>query len=386
MASRLKMLFLAFALLGGLYGLSAWSSYQAKKRELVKHGVLHLSEQAVQPGLNLFCSMNQPRAFLVDMQGRPVHSWRGRGNDPRGWHYVRLGEGGNLYSVMTDTDVRLTDWNSKIIWRRQGRFHHDVDVSQSGRVYTLARKDERVLFQGREVRILNDYITVLDAHGKIAQEISLYSLVQDLIPEELMLAAEQYAVEKAPRYLQNDTPADIFHANTLQYIGSQYTGEVFQPGQVLVGIRELHRAVVVDLEQEKRVWEWGNGELQKPHHPNLLANGNLLVFDNGVSRGYSRVLELDPATKEIVWSYGERESERFYSAYRGGAQRLANGNTLIAIGEAGEAIEVTPTGEKVWHFRTTRWKNKKKERRETLYRITRIEDVARLLEFKQPIS
>ncbi|MCB0334100.1 MAG: hypothetical protein KDD55_11410, partial [Bdellovibrionales bacterium] len=97
MSSRLTMLLFAVGLLTGVFGLSRWSSYEARKRELAKYGVLLLSEQEVQPGLNLYCSMNQPRAFLIDMHGRLVHQWRGRGNDPRGWHYVKLGEKGNLY-------------------------------------------------------------------------------------------------------------------------------------------------------------------------------------------------------------------------------------------------------------------------------------------------
>ncbi|MCB0333887.1 MAG: aryl-sulfate sulfotransferase, partial [Bdellovibrionales bacterium] len=298
----------------------------------------------------------------------------------------KLGEKGNLYAVMTDTDFRLTDWNSKILWRTEGRFHHDVDISETGEVYTLARKDERVPFEGREIRILNDYITVLDPSGNITEEVSLYSLVQDLIPREVMLAAEKYAIEKAPGFLQNDTPSDIFHTNTIQHIAKDDSRGVFQEGDVLIGIRELNAVVVVDLEKKTRVWEWGKDELQKPHHPHFLSNGHILVFDNGVTRGYSRILEFNPASNKIVWSYGEKESERFYSAYRGGAQRLANGNTLIAIGEAGEAIEVTPTGEKVWHFQNPRWKNEKKKLRETLYRITRVVGAEGLLSVELPFS
>ena len=40
--------------------------------------------------------------------------------------------------------------------------------------------------------------------------------------------------------------------------------------------------------------------------PTMLASGNVLVFDNGVWRGYSRVIEMEPATSEIVWSYQEK--------------------------------------------------------------------------------
>ena len=79
------------------------------------------------------------------------------------------------------------------------------------------------------------------------------------------------------------------------------------------------------------------------------GHDGLLVFDNGVRRSWSRVLEVEPLRERVVWSYGEKEGEKFfYSRARGSSQRLPNGNTLIALSEEGEAIEVTPDGRRVW--------------------------------------
>jgi hypothetical protein len=33
----------------------------------------------------------------------------------------------------------------------------------------------------------------------------------------------------------------------------------------------------------------------------MLPNGHIMVYDNGTRRGYSRVIELDPLSAEIVW-------------------------------------------------------------------------------------
>ena len=73
----------------------------------------------------------------------------------------------------------------------------------------------------------------------------------------------------------------------------------------------------------------------------LPGAGNLLLFDNGGAAGYgdpspispkgdtiyqratSRVLEIDPVTLSLVWSYAAPD---FYSFNISGAQRLANGN------------------------------------------------------------
>jgi hypothetical protein len=92
------------------------------------------------------------------------------------------------------------------------------------------------------------------------------------------------------------------------------------------------------------------------------------VFDNGGGSGYggtdrtsnspnrytrdwSRVLEFDPVTLEIVWQYGsESGDDRYFSRFISSAQRLPNGNTLITIGNERRIIEVTPDKQVVWEY------------------------------------
>ena len=72
------------------------------------------------------------------------------------------------------------------------------------------------------------------------------------------------------------------------------------------------------------------------------------------SRDSSRVIEIDPITKNIVWSYDANDSgERlltFFSPFISGMHRLPNGNTLIDEGAFGRFFEVTPEGEIVWEY------------------------------------
>jgi hypothetical protein len=97
--------------------------------------------------------------------------------------------------------------------------------------------------------------------------------------------------------------------------------------------------------------------------------GNLLVFNNGRGRpngDHSSVDEIrlprdltqsaklkatvnsdDP---ERVWSFSGSGADRFYSAHISGAQRLANGNTLVCVGEFGRIFEVTSSGRIVWDY------------------------------------
>jgi outer membrane protein assembly factor BamB len=82
----------------------------------------------------------------------------------------------------------------------------------------------------------------------------------------------------------------------------------------------------------------------------VLENGNVLIFDNGVRRQWSRVVEVDPRSGRIVWEYRAPEATAFFTRSRGGAQRLPNGNTLITESNRGHAFEVTAGGEIVWDF------------------------------------
>lgn len=101
----------------------------------------------------------------------------------------------------------------------------------------------------------------------------------------------------------------------------------------------------------------------------LPGEGHVLVFNNGGNRpdgSYSSVDELvlpvdadgryesksgaayGPAGP--VWSYTAPKKTDFYSFFISGAQRLANGNTLICSGASGTIFEVTPESEVVWKY------------------------------------
>jgi hypothetical protein len=80
-----------------------------------------------------------------------------------------------------------------------------------------------------------------------------------------------------------------------------------------------------------------------------IANGNIILFDNGNFRTplFSRALEyqLDEVNKvaTLVWQY--RKTPDIYGQSMGSVQRLRNGNTLICWGQINPNFtEVTPAG------------------------------------------
>jgi DNA-binding transcriptional LysR family regulator len=112
---------------------------------------------------------------------------------------------------------------------------------------------------------------------------------------------------------------------------------------------------MIERASGKVVWALSSPPLAQQHDPRPLPNGNLLIFDNGTHRRdhpatFSRVIEVDPRTSAIVWEYTDPSLFEFFSPYISGAQRLANGNTLICEGCHGRIFEVTPEREVVWEF------------------------------------
>lgn len=194
---------------------------------------------------------------------------------------------------------------------------------------------------------------------------------------------------------------DWMHINSMSVLGPNkwYDGgdERFHPDNIIWDGRETNIIAIIDKKTGKIVWKIGpdydtSKELKKlgwiigQHHAHMIprglpGEGNILVFDNGgwagygipnpgaptgrmsALRDYSRILEIDPTTLKIVWQYTPVEagyvhpvdSNRFYSPFISGAQRLPNGNTLITEGSGGRLIEVTANHELVWEYISPYW-------------------------------
>jgi hypothetical protein len=274
----------------------------------------------------------------------------------------------------------VLDWDSNIKWRKRMRFHHDISVAENNDIYTLVSKNEWVFKFWLPFPIANDYIVVLSPKGQIKREISLLGLLKNEMPFKNFIKIYLWLIK--PRNIKGiirrsrnvpQPPSEILHANSIEIIDRDIAG-LCKKGDLLVSASNLDLIAILDIEKGKVIWKWGQGELSKQHHPVLLKNGNILIFDNGVKRGYSRIVELNPLTKEIVWEYKSHPPATFFSSSRGANQRLPNGNTLITESDKGHVFEVTYDGEMVWEFYDPQIKEVSKERA-TIYRMMRITDL-----------
>jgi hypothetical protein len=331
-----------------------------------RDGTLVLDSSRASPGYSLYTLLSSCTAELVDLRGRTVHRWYLK--RCKGWHQVELLPDGTLLAVGSERRAKRAlwrlSWGGDVLLNVRLPAHHDIELTPSGRLLTLTLERRKARFLGREHEIRDDYLTLLDENGATLEKISLFALFQ---PER----------EAGPFRMTNarfQGALDLFHTNSIEWMNRPElfgTSPFYDRDFVLISVRHQDQVAIVDWRRKRLVWWWGRGELSGPHDASLLANGHVLIFDNGLGRGWSRVVEVDPASRQIVWQFRADPPESFHSSALGGAQRLPNGNTLIASSESGEAFEVTAAGEVVWKFATPH-KNEKGQRR-TFVRMKRYE-------------
>jgi hypothetical protein len=330
-------------------------------------GVLYHDAEKSHQGYNFYSTLSSGEAYLMDMDGRIVHRWiyphhqRERGTD----HAILL-ENGDVIILKEHREVVRLDWNSRLLWRKSLLAHHDVSPAPDGSFYAILRhmkphRGLKVFFPGI-AHITGDGEPIdrwsafddLESMKDVLDTRSFLDSILDNMTADRVSPSRPVG-RKRPLPQARIQKYDYFHMNAINVIGADMTarmGAPFRRGNLLVCFRNVNQVAVLEQGTYRLLWAWGEGELQWPHHPTLLDNGHILIFDNGVRRGYSRIVELDPATGDIVWQYISDPPGDFFSHTRGSAQRLPNGNTLVCESDKGAAFEVTASGEVVW-----RWQN-----------------------------
>lgn len=351
-------------------------------QDIEKSGVTKHNSQVAFTGLNLYHSRSLQEAYLIDMQGNIVHKWAKNINEHNQlWQHIELCENGDLLVAAKDYALARLDWHSQVLQITKMRAHHDVDVDKDKKIYCLGREDALVFWHCIPVPIVSDYVAVLSADGRIERKVYLYKLLKERIPLQRILKIYSWLLKRKTikkllnrkanwDYICEHSEAfDIMHTNSIEVINRDIEG-FCNKGNWLISIREVDLVAVLDPEKEIFVWSWGPGELSRQHQPSLLDNGNILIFDNGFSNEFSRVVELKPSTGEIVWEYKASPAHEFFSRKRGGCQRLPNGNTLITESSRGHSFEITKDHKIVWEFYNPDI-IKEDRKRAAIYRMTR---------------
>lgn len=334
-----------------------------------ERGVVRYNDARAGYGMTLYTSGHAHRAFLMDMNGQVRHEWSLRYSEA--WdkssavkrplrdefiyiekaHVLPNGDLLALYAAIGDTPwgyglVKM-DKDSKVIWKFLQHTHHDFELDDQGNIFVLTQEisDTKIPGFPRLARPrIDDFIVKLSSEGKVLDKLPLMEAFAASRMGRRLHFASMEAQERSGDYL---------HANSVRVLRDAIPGvPESRPGQLLVSLREVNAIVLVDMESKRIVWTL-SGSWQRQHDAQLLRNGRILMFDNEgnpIGNGPSRIIEIDPATQAVVWSYTGTEERPLHNIARGSQSRLENGNTLIVESYAGRLIEVAPDGEVVWEF------------------------------------
>jgi hypothetical protein len=334
-------------------------------------GVTMYDPTAAYDGYTLYTGAGDAAAHLIGMDGRVLHEWRrpysaiwnqsaeakATPNNPGGDELIfmdkaRMLPNGDLLAIYVgaaDTPwgygmVKL-DRESNVLWSYLGHTHHDFDIAPDGRIVALTNdfSHERVEGLGKlDEPYLDDFLVVLSADGKEMKKVSLLRALAKSRFKLLSLAIPAYGL------------GDPLHTNSVQVIDAALAKNFpfGKEGDVLVSFRDMSAIAVVSLEKEEVTWAM-RGPWLWQHQARLLPNGHITLFDNlGGFRddNGARVLEVDPKSGAVVWSYRGDDNNPLHSPLRSGAVVLPNDNVLITESDAGRVFEVTRKGKIVWNF------------------------------------
>jgi hypothetical protein len=335
-------------------------------KDLNLTGVTVFNEELFYDGYNLFGSFDEKyhyRYAIMDMAGEVVHHFYG-------FEMIHMLEDGQFVG-MNLKRIGKYYWNSTPIWEKEMPIHHELILSPNNTIFTCSAEMHR--YKNRDVNF--DVILEFDLDGN---ELFRWSAYENLEYLKKFHGSSELDVP-SPVYDSNCSKKvgggcyDYYHINSVQPIPSTSLSEHdqrFREGNLLISFLTFDFIAILDKDTKNIVWSWGPGEIDAQHMPRMLGNGHILIFDNGKVDNISRIIELDPVKKQIVWEYKADPPESFFTRTMGGAQRLPNGNTLITESKRGRIFEITREGKIVWE-----WHNPgltKEGKKAIVYRMMRV--------------
>jgi len=333
-------------------------------------GVVHHEPGKSLEGYTFYTSGHTSGALLIDMEGRVVHEW----NVPFStawerpshvpfdvpdrfvyWRRAHLYPNGDVLALYVAGGVTpwgyglvKVDRDSNILWRFAEQTHHDLHVAADGTIYTLThawRDTHRQPVAGAPhlaKTVMDDFVVRLSPEGEPLGRVGLLD-----------------AFAKSPyHHLLTSIPEDqwdVLHTNTVKVLTPAFAAhhDFAEPGQVLLSFRNRDALALLDFGKGKITWA-SCGPYRRQHDPDPLDNGRILLFDNqghAGPGGPSRLIEFDPATQAIAWSYAGDDDHFFFSLLRSTQQLLPNGNVLVTESDRGRLFEMTRKGQFVWDYR-----------------------------------
>ncbi|MFO1033113.1 MAG: arylsulfotransferase family protein [Hyphomicrobiales bacterium] len=310
-------------------------------------------------------------AKLINHKGDVLHEWSlpygqlppGNGRveatheDMMYWQRARVTPEGDLIVMVNHNyyspdglAIMRIDSKSTLKWVRYGHYNHDFDVTADGKIHVIwqdTRTAPPDIYKPLGTPILDEGVATLDADGKLLHQVSVLD----------GFARSRYNQLPLMQGVTPDNkPGDRMHNNNVDVLSEAQAKALpgAKAGDVLISMREWNSIAAMDPATGAIDWAM-HGSFNRQHDPDLLPNGNIMLFDNmgdWQRNAASRVIEFNPKTEEIVWQFPAPGShDDLWSRIRGEQQVLPNGNVLINETQGGRLLEVNRASEVVWEYR-----------------------------------
>ena len=326
------------------------------------------------PGYTFFSGFHDgvPGVFLMTMEGEVVHRWpfsldemwqvAGMPGEPQGRmdigiHGAVLLPNGDVVMNVGGGAFSRIDRCGRYVYAIDIDAHHSADVLPDGSALTTGqwmeterRADRPRLWPGPNGTYDDDTIALISPEGELLKERSIIDILYESDLGGMLLLGNGSSYRSEVQ--------DPLHTNDVEYLTAEMAGAfpMFEAGDLMVSMRNLATVAVLDGETWRIKW-FMTGPFFGQHDPDFLPNGNILLYDNRITGdrpelGYSRVLEMDPETREIVWQYVGTNEDPMYSSLGGKVQLLPNGNVLAVEPQGGRIIEIARNNgdDVVWEF------------------------------------
>ncbi|HET6621268.1 MAG TPA: arylsulfotransferase family protein [Dongiaceae bacterium] len=258
-----------------------------------------------------------------------------------------LTDGSVIYAFEAGKSLHKKDWCGHTIWAAAGRYHHSVTVDDTETTVWALRHDH-----GGEYSESEKIVQLAVEDGKIVKEISIADIIAANPDIDILEVRRDHQedVRENARGLPGPWLSDPFHLNDVDPLPRNLADAFpqFAPGDLLVSVRNLNLLFVVDPRTLAVKW-WRAGATIRQHDPDWMADGRISAYDNRMTRGYSEIVEIDPATLTKTVPVDGRNFD-FYSRARGEVEAMPGGGWLIASPGQGRAIELSPDGKVALEF------------------------------------
>ncbi|CAO3658528.1 unnamed protein product [Umbelopsis vinacea] len=261
-------------------------------------GLIGVDKDLVFPGYTLFAPLSSPNTvYLVDNDGRKVHRWILP--CPPGRHARILFNGNLAFNGSLPDGPHLF-----LMWEKyRGGAMLQVDP------------------QGNIVREHHDPLAHHDAHHLENGHI-LYTTLEELSENTGATVLGGVAGSEAPNArVYADVIKDVDADNNVIWtwkrtLAVDKHSVPFERWKHFGKLAQRVGVIIIEKATGKIIWHLDYNVVAQQHNANELENGNILIFDDGAFRtndsiNFSRVIEVDRNTKEIIWEYRDPQMEAF---------------------------------------------------------------------------